>query len=255
MASLLRRRTEVNPPAVGRPSSLIAVVGVGLLLCGSGTIVLGKAVYTSFTATVEGGNHPVNAGAADLADIFSHNSPAVAANPRDPSNVVVVNRIDSPTFSCALHVSTDGAATWSETALPVPQPDREKCYAPDLAFSPDGTLYVSFVTLQGRGNVPHAVWTTSSDNGGRTLSDVDHQSEGIAEIGSDDSQGTGGRHGRAGGAPDRRVRRRCRHAITSSLAGCPRTMILFADGVEPPVGVLQRDPVLDDRGVEDARIP
>jgi hypothetical protein len=48
--------------------------------------------------------------------------------------------------------------------------EEAKCYAPDVAFGADGTLYMSFVTLTGRGNVPHAAWIVSSRDGGRTLS-------------------------------------------------------------------------------------
>ena len=44
-----------------------------------------------------------------------------------------------------------------------------KCFAPDVAFSADGTLYLSYVTLAGPGNVPNEVWLSSSKDGGRTL--------------------------------------------------------------------------------------
>lgn len=40
-----------------------------------------------------------------------------------------------------------------------------------MAFGPDGTLYLSYVTLKGRANAPNAVWIASSTDGGRTLSE------------------------------------------------------------------------------------
>ena len=116
-----------------------------------------------------GGNYPVNAGAGDPLDLNAHNSPALAANPVDPSEVVIANRVDSPLFSCALHVSSDGGATFSQTPIPVPAGEEAKCFAPDVVFDAAGTMYMSFVTLRGPGNVPHAVWLVTSDDGGRTL--------------------------------------------------------------------------------------
>lgn len=148
-------------------------VGAGLVLLGAG-VVLVSAPFEDAETTPRlarsGGNVPVNAGANDLRDVSAHNSPTVVANPRRPVNVVVANRIDTPRFSCALHVSFDGGANWRQTPIPVPPAEEPKCYAPDAAFASDGTLYVSFVTLKGRGNVPHAVWVAHSKDGGRTVS-------------------------------------------------------------------------------------
>lgn len=44
------------------------------------------------------------------------------------------------------------------------------CYAPDVAFGADGTLYLSFVTLRGRANAPNAVWLVKSTDKGETFS-------------------------------------------------------------------------------------
>ncbi len=123
------------------------------------------------SALVLGSDAPVNPGAGDPAAIDAHNSPALVRNPVQPDNLAVTSRIDTPFFSCSLHVSSDGGATWSQTPIPAPPGEEPKCYAPDLAFSADGTLYLSFVTLRGSGNVPNAVWVSSSEDGGRTLSE------------------------------------------------------------------------------------
>ncbi|MDQ1679317.1 MAG: hypothetical protein QOI42_176, partial [Frankiaceae bacterium] len=111
----------------------------------------------------------VNVGAADLGDISAHNSPTLARNPRDPDDLVATSRIDSPDFSCALHVTLDGGVHWARTPVPIPAGAGRKCFAPDADFGPDGTLYVSYVTLQGAGNRPQTVWLASSTDGGRTL--------------------------------------------------------------------------------------
>ncbi|MHB8656490.1 MAG: sialidase family protein [Solirubrobacteraceae bacterium] len=39
-----------------------------------------------------------------------------------------------------------------------------------MAFAADGTRYMSYITLHGLGNVPHAVWVVHSTDGGLTLS-------------------------------------------------------------------------------------
>lgn len=71
-------------------------------------------------ARLEGANRPVNPGATDRRDITAHNSPSLARNPMNPGNLAVVNRIDQPLFSCALHVSADNGATWAPSAIPFP---------------------------------------------------------------------------------------------------------------------------------------
>ena len=48
--------------------------------------------------------------------------------------------------------------------------EEAKCFGPDVAYTRDGTLHLSFVTLKGGGNVPNALWLSSSKDGGRTLS-------------------------------------------------------------------------------------
>lgn len=102
----------------------------------------------------------------------THNSPALARNPTDATNVVVASRIDAPFFSCALHLSFDGGKTWSETIIPFPAGEEQppRCFAPDVAFGAAGELYVSFATLAGTGNRPNAAWVSRSDDGGRSLS-------------------------------------------------------------------------------------
>lgn len=144
------------------------IAGAGLLLAAAGGAL---AAAEGHPAQIEriGGNYPVNAGAADPIDLNAHNSPALARNPTDDDEVVIANRIDSPLFSCALHVSADGGATFSQTPIPVPPGEEPKCFAPDVTFDAAGTMYMSFVTLRGPGNVPHAVWLVTSRDGGRSL--------------------------------------------------------------------------------------
>lgn len=122
--------------------------------------------------SIRGRVEPVNAGAADLRDISANNSPSVVRNPVRPAEVVVVNRIDTPSFSCAMNVSADGGSSFTPSTIPFPDGEEQppRCFAPDVAFGPDGRLALSFVTLAGQGNTPHAAWVATSGDGGRTLS-------------------------------------------------------------------------------------
>ena len=170
-----------------------ALIGAALLVLGAGAFLVSTGVEETPAPKVTRGDLPVNAGAGNLGDISAHNSPTVARNPANRSNVAVVNRIDTPRFSCALHVSFDGGDRWeshvpaattsplaarggaanarfSSVPMPIPKGEEPKCYAPDVSFASDGTMYVSFVTLRGTGNVPNAVWLLTSRDGGRTLS-------------------------------------------------------------------------------------
>jgi hypothetical protein len=117
-----------------------------------------------------GPNAPVDPGATDPADISAHNSPTIVSDPVRPADLVVSSRIDTPFFSCSLDVSHDGGASWSQTPIPAPRGEQAKCFAPDVAFSTDGTLYLVFVTLRGNGNTPDAVWLSTSRDDGRHLS-------------------------------------------------------------------------------------
>ena len=146
------------------------LLGVSLVLVGVGAVVLSGSNERSRAVQVVGTDAPVNAGATEPGDISAQNSPTLVRNPVRPGNLAASSRIDTPFFSCALHVSTDGGKSWTQTSVPAPKGEEAKCYAPDVAFSADGTLYLSFVTLKGRGNVPNAGWISTSDDGGQTLS-------------------------------------------------------------------------------------
>ncbi len=154
-----------------RGSWLWVLAGAGLVLVGAGAVVLAGSFDRPAKLRLVGQDSPVNESARSLRSIDAHNSPTLLRNPRRPSNLVVSSRIDTPFFSCALHYSLDGGASWVQNkGIPLPKGEEPKCFAPDVAFSADGTLYLSFVTLQGNGNVPNAAWLSTSKDGGRTLS-------------------------------------------------------------------------------------
>ena len=153
-----------------RPVPPRLIVGVALIVLGVGAALVPRAVDQDPEASRADGNKPVNAGGFDLADISANNSPTLARNPRDARELAVSNRIDSPRFSCALHVSRDGGRRWSPIAIPIPRGEEPKCFAPDVAYGADGTMFLVFVTLKGLGNVPNAVWLSRLERGGDGLS-------------------------------------------------------------------------------------
>lgn len=109
--------------------------------------------------------------AENLSAREANNSPKLAVDPGDPDFVAAANRVDSPDFSCSLHVSRDGGRIWAP-AEPVPQlPEgAEKCYAPEVAFDDRGTLYYLFLGLHTAGNTPMGAFLTTSSDGGQTFS-------------------------------------------------------------------------------------
>jgi hypothetical protein len=111
--------------------------------------------------------------------IDANNSPTMVRNPILPGNLVMTHRVDRPGFSAVISSSLDNGATWRVMPLPLPSTvpacsasEGTPCpFAPDLAFAPDGTLFVSYVNLEGNGNVPGAVWVARSKDGGQSLLD------------------------------------------------------------------------------------
>ncbi len=149
---------------------LWACLGASLVLAGAGSVVLAGSYDEPPEVALVGRDSPVNSGATSADDLDAHNSPTLVRNPVKPANLAVSDRIDTPFFSCALHVSTNGGGSWSRTPIPAPKGEEAKCFAPDVTFTADGTLHLAFVTLKGRGNTPNAAWLSTSKDGGRTLS-------------------------------------------------------------------------------------
>jgi hypothetical protein len=145
-------------------------MGVALALVGVGAVAASFAVHGHPVVGGVGANVPVNPGARNPGDIAANNSPSLARDPVKPAVLAVANRIDTPLYSCALDVSRDGGRTWSAVRVPIAVGEEPKCYAADVIFASDGTLYMSYLTLRGAGNVPHAAWLVHSSDGGRTLS-------------------------------------------------------------------------------------
>ncbi|GAC1337699.1 MAG: hypothetical protein NVSMB29_02430 [Candidatus Dormibacteria bacterium] len=171
-------KTAAVTPAAGqqpatRPSRGLARIGSrallplsAALLAVTGMALAGLSLRGGHDVVV-GANTPVT-GAGPSALIDANNSPTVLINPRRSDNLVAVNRVDRPLFSGTLHWSSDHGRSWADTALPLPV-GRDRPYAPDAAFDPQGRLYVLYVNLEGRGNDPQSLWLARSGDGGKSL--------------------------------------------------------------------------------------
>lgn len=164
------RRSSRASGGGGMALPLLAVA-VALVAAGIGAIIISSSYDTPVEAAALGPNLAINDGSRNPRDLSANNSPTLVRNPVDEGNLVAVNRIDSPAYSCSVHVSFDGGGRWTQTPVPAPRGEEPKCFAPDATFSADGTLLVSYVTLKGRANAPNNVWITRSSDGGKTLSD------------------------------------------------------------------------------------
>lgn len=164
-AKVRRRRLQV-----GRFEASMLLLGLASLIGGIG-LWMGGAATQSAPAYTVGRNQLIDREASEVGDISANNSPTAIRNPTDANNLVVANRVDQPRFSCAVHASFDGGQTWHDIQVPLPAGKEEfaRCYAPDVAYGPDGALFLSYVTLQGIGNLPNALWVASSSDGGHTF--------------------------------------------------------------------------------------
>jgi hypothetical protein len=117
-----------------------------------------------------GANVEVDSGADQTLAGFQ-NSPSLAVDPTDHQTVLVADRIDRPSFSCAVYRSTDGGRHWAAVPLPLP-PQFDTCFAAQATFAADGTAYVSYLTLdtssvnEPAGNTPDGGWLIRSTDHG-----------------------------------------------------------------------------------------
>ncbi|HZB97833.1 MAG TPA: sialidase family protein, partial [Candidatus Sulfotelmatobacter sp.] len=154
-----RRRRKVSlAPAIAIAVAALALIAAGGF--GLSVVRAEKRVSAGTVTRVDG------RGASDGG--FS-NSPTIARNPARAGNIAAAVRLDGDVPSALLASSEDAGATWRQTQLPLP-PAVERPYWPDLAFSPDGTLFVVYENVTGRANTPAHLWLSRSTDGGRSLS-------------------------------------------------------------------------------------
>ncbi|MDQ6805785.1 MAG: hypothetical protein M3065_12640, partial [Actinomycetota bacterium] len=129
MATTSPDRDDANPKqartGARRPPELSlrvpwVIAGIALILLAIGVFLISTAYNGHHQVRRVGGDLPVNVGALNALDLSANNTPNVASDPVNQANLVVANKVDSPTYSCALNVSFDGGSHWSQTPIPVP---------------------------------------------------------------------------------------------------------------------------------------
>ncbi|MGI8808914.1 MAG: sialidase family protein [Acidimicrobiales bacterium] len=142
---------------------MAVVVGLLLAGCGGGG---GDPSPIGEITVAPGGDVLVS---QDRNPIVARNSPVLAVNPLQPTNMVVVDRVDRPDFTAAVHVTNNGGTNWQDVALKMPAGVAGKLFAPVAAYDARGVLYVSYVVLTGAGNSPDSLWVARSGDGGLTF--------------------------------------------------------------------------------------
>lgn len=162
-------------PGPSRRRRLRGALGAGLVVAllavaaGGGLMAVDAATGAAPAGEPQPqGEVPVTA--TNLIDKPANNSPQLAVDPTEEQFVALANRRDGPGFDCALQVSGDGGRSWvSADPVPVLPEGAETCYAPEVVFDSDGTLYYLFVGLAGSGNQPMGVFLTRSTDRGRSF--------------------------------------------------------------------------------------
>jgi hypothetical protein len=163
------RRARGGPIRTGRAAVGLTVVGLAVLGVTAALIV--GLVGRGPGLTVAVGRNVQVTPDGDDAVIRAQNSPSIAVDPTDPRRILTAYRIDRPGFGCAVRRSTDGGRHWTSVAVPTPE-GYDTCFAPDVAFAPDGTAYLLFTTLDTQSefhpaaNVPNGGWLARSTDHG-----------------------------------------------------------------------------------------
>ncbi|MGH9151573.1 MAG: sialidase family protein [Acidimicrobiales bacterium] len=152
-----------------RPARLVAVLALAVLGATGGAVEAGSRPADGAVGPIVAEDFPATAN--DYQRPVASNSPVIAVDPTDARFVALAHRVDAPEFGCGLQVSGDGGRGFVP-ARPVPHlPEgADRCYAPEVAFGPDGTFYYLFVGLAGGGNVPMGVFLTTSTDRARRFS-------------------------------------------------------------------------------------
>src|ERR1700693_4537096 len=92
---------------------------------------------------------------------------AIAVNPTNPNNIVIVTNVDFPAAGLFEGVSFDGGKTWSRTLIGNGDNLGFACCDPTLSFDSSGNLFMAYLL-----NVGATVPVAFSKDGGGTFSRI-----------------------------------------------------------------------------------
>lgn len=172
MLSLVTRVAPKGHPGLApsrRPTALGLAIAALAVIAGAALGTYGFVARSSGASEIPHLAAQVPVTATNLINRLSSNSPELAVDPTNSRFVVIANRLDA-SYNCGLQVSGDGGRGWLSVA-PVPKLPlgAATCYAPEVAFGPDGRLYYLFIGLDN-GNSPMGAFLTTSTDRGRSFS-------------------------------------------------------------------------------------
>lgn len=143
----MQRRSITTP--------LVCALGIALVLAGVG----GSSAAASATS---GPAIPTN---VDVSQRHANESEeAIAVNPTNPLNVVMVTNVDRPAAGMFRGVSFDGGRTWARSLIGNNDSLLDACCDPSLSFDQYGNLFLTYLY-----NVENFVPVALSTDGGLTF--------------------------------------------------------------------------------------
>jgi len=126
----------------------------------------GTAGAASRDRTTDDLSTPANVNVSQLAG--NQSEEAVAVNPTDPDNIVIVTNVQRPTEALFEGVSFDGGATWTKSLIGDGDNLGIACCDPTLSFDEHGNLFLSYLYR----NIFDVVPVALSIDGGLTFSPI-----------------------------------------------------------------------------------
>src|SRR5437660_5786973 len=137
---------------------------VGLI---SAMATVGLVTTSAAAASVKptGSGIPTN---VDVSQTHHNESEAaIAVNPTNPNNIVIVTNVDFPAAGMFKGVSLDGGKTWSRTLIGNGDNLGDACCDPTLSFDSTGNLFMAYLL-----NVGATVPVAYSTDGGVTFTRI-----------------------------------------------------------------------------------
>src|SRR6266513_1566261 len=134
----------------------------------SATMVLSSVLIASLVIVPAGTGKPVAPATPPNVNISQRHTneseEAIAVNPTNPQNIVMVSNVDVPAAGMFEGVSFDGGATWTRRLIGNNDNLGDACCDPSLSFDEYGNLFMTYL-YQVENEVPIAL----STDGGLTF--------------------------------------------------------------------------------------
>src|SRR6266699_3564105 len=135
----------------------------------SATVVLSSVLIVSLVVVPAGAGKPVAPATPPNIDISQRHTneseEAIAVNPTNPQNIVMVSNVDFPAAGMFEGVSFDGGQTWTRRLIGDNDNLGDACCDPSLAFDSSGNLFLTYLF-----NVENTLPIALSTDGGLTFS-------------------------------------------------------------------------------------